>query len=65
MNTTPFRILFRQFLFRIVDLEVLSAHAQGDATKLLGQFTALLVFLSVVLSLLAMTWVRSTPFLRA
>jgi hypothetical protein len=26
-----FRVLYRQFLFRVFDLEVLSAHAQGDA----------------------------------
>ncbi len=31
----------------MVDLEVLSAHAQGDANKLLGRFAALLVFISV------------------
>ena len=41
------RVLYRQFLFRVFDLEVLSAHAQGDANKLLGQFAALLVFVSV------------------
>lgn len=49
----PFRILYRQFLFRIVDLEVLSAQAHGDAKKLLGEFAALLVFVSASLSLLA------------
>lgn len=43
-----FRVLYRQFLFRVVDLEVLSAHALGDANKLLGQFAALLVLFSVV-----------------
>ncbi len=42
-----FRVLYREFLFRVVDLEVLSAHAQGDANKLLGQFAALLIFISV------------------
>ena len=42
-----FRVLFREFLFRLVDLELLSAHAQGDASWLLGQFAALLVFLSI------------------
>jgi hypothetical protein len=45
-----FRVLRREFLFRIVDLEVLSAHALGDATKLLGQFAALLILISVVFS---------------
>jgi CubicO group peptidase (beta-lactamase class C family) len=48
------RVLYRQFLFRVFDLEVLSAHAQGDANKLLGQFAALLVFVSVSVSLGAM-----------
>jgi hypothetical protein len=51
MNTLQLRVLYRQFLFRVFDLEVLSAHAQGDAHKLLGQFAALLVFVSVTLSL--------------
>ena len=33
----------------MVDLEVLSAHAQGDVNKLLGQFAALLSFSAVML----------------
>src|SRR5271165_6008109 len=45
-----FRILYREFLFRIVDLELLSAHAQGDVNKLLGQFAALLIFVSLIFS---------------
>jgi CubicO group peptidase (beta-lactamase class C family) len=45
-----FRVLYRQFLFRLVDLEVLSAHAEGDARKLLGRFASLLVFVSVVIA---------------
>src|SRR5580692_6822011 len=48
MNTKlQLRVLFRQFLFRVFDLEVLSAQAQGDANRLLGQFAGLLVFVSV------------------
>jgi hypothetical protein len=47
MNEPQWRVLYRQFLFRVFDLEVLSAHAQGDANKLLGQFAALLIFISV------------------
>lgn len=43
-----FRVLFRQFLFRIFDLEVLSARAQGDSQRLLGQFAALLLFISLM-----------------
>jgi hypothetical protein len=45
-----FRVLRRQFLFRVVDVEALSAHALGDANKLLGQFVALLFFISICLS---------------
>ncbi len=45
-----FQVLYRQFLFRMVDLELLSAHAQGDTNKLLGQFASLLIFISVGLA---------------
>ena len=48
MRRRQLNVLYRQFLFRIVDLDVLSPDAQGDATKLLGQFAALLVFLSIL-----------------
>jgi CubicO group peptidase (beta-lactamase class C family) len=54
------RVLYRQFLFRVFDLEVLSAHAQGDASKLLGQFAALLVFVSVSITLGAMLFSEPT-----
>ena len=46
MRNLPFRVLFREFLFRIVDLELLAP--KGDMSKLLGQFAALLIFLSLV-----------------
>ena len=42
------RVLHREFLFRIVDRELLSTHAQGDMSKLLIQFAALLIFVSLV-----------------
>lgn len=45
MNRLQFRILFREFLFRVVDLELLAP--QGDISKLLGQFAALLLFVSL------------------
>lgn len=45
-----FRVLYRQFLFRVVDLEILSADALGDANKLLGQFAALLILVSIIWS---------------
>ena len=51
-----FRILYRKFLFRIVDLELLSAHAKGDSRTLLGQLASLLIFCSVVLSVVAAIW---------
>ena len=51
MNQRQLRVLYRQFLFRVFDLKVLSAHAQGDVNKLLGQFAALLVFISISVSL--------------
>ncbi len=47
MEKQQFRVLYRQFLFRMVDLELLSADALGDSNKLLGQFAALLIFVSV------------------
>jgi hypothetical protein len=40
-----FRVLYRQFLLRVVDLELLAP--QGDITKLLGQFVALLAIVSL------------------
>jgi CubicO group peptidase (beta-lactamase class C family) len=53
MTKQQFRVLYREFLFRMVDLEVLSAHALGDVNKLLGQFAALLTFISLLLSITA------------
>jgi hypothetical protein len=51
MTKLQFRILYREFLFRVVDLELLSSHAQGDASKILGQFAALLVLLGSLFAL--------------
>ena len=42
------RVLHREFLFRVVDRELLSTHAQGDMSKLLIQFAALLIFVSLM-----------------
>jgi CubicO group peptidase (beta-lactamase class C family) len=50
MKQTQFRILFRQFLFRMVDVELLSADARGNMTKLFGQFASLLVFIGIGLT---------------
>jgi len=52
MTKIQFRVLYREFLFRVVDLELLAP--QGDIAKLLGQFAAVLLFLSVNLSVRAM-----------
>ena len=49
MRDTQFRVLYRQFLFRMVDIELLSADAKGDMGKLFGQFAALLIFVSISL----------------
>ncbi len=48
MTRTQFRVLYREFLFRMVDLEILAARA--DMTKLLAQFAALLAAFSLMLS---------------
>lgn len=50
MSKRQFRVLYRDFLRRIVDIEVLSLHAGGDAGTLLGQVISLLIFLSVLFS---------------
>lgn len=52
MTKIQFRVLFREFLFRVVDLELLAP--QGDIAKLLGQFGAALLFLSFALAYRAM-----------
>ncbi len=49
MNQQQFRVLYREFLFRMVDLEVLSA--QGDIKDLLGQFGSILVYFSAMIAL--------------
>src|SRR5215831_7990797 len=63
MNKLQFRVLYREFLFRIVDLEILAP--EGDATKLLGQFGGLLIFVSWWLSFFAgvMASARNNPLI--
>src|ERR1017187_8191714 len=46
MKNRQFRVLLREVLFRMVDLEMLAP--KGDMSKLLGQFAALLIFVSLV-----------------
>jgi hypothetical protein len=50
-----FLVLFRTFLFRVVDLELLSADA--DTTRLLGQFAAMFAGLSYLFTF----WLVFTP----
>ena len=61
MVNRPFRILYRDFLFRIVDRETLSTYAKGDASQLLLQIVALLAFLSVVFSIPAFAVDAAAP----
>lgn len=49
MNTQQqFRVLYRQFLFRLMDVELLASSSGGDANKMFGQFAAMLVFGSLL-----------------
>ena len=59
MTKLQFRVLYRQFLFRIVDPELLSGSAQGDMNTLLGQFAALLVVVSLLFAGLALPFIDS------
>jgi hypothetical protein len=46
---SQFRVLYRQFLFRAVDLELISK--QADSSTLIGQFASLPIFVSMILTL--------------
>ena len=63
---SPFRVLYRLFLFRLVDVELLAANARGDSNKLLGQIAALLIFISIAFAWMAgaMTGDYSAPMLK-
>jgi pimeloyl-ACP methyl ester carboxylesterase len=50
LERQQFRVLYRDFLRRMIDLELLSAH--GDVQRLLGQFGALLAAGSAVMALI-------------
>jgi len=51
MRKRQFHVLYREFLFRMVDVEALSSYAQGDSNKLLGRFASLLIFASLLFSI--------------
>jgi CubicO group peptidase (beta-lactamase class C family) len=57
--TTEFRILYREFLFRIIDLELLAPG--GDMSRLLAQFIALLLIMSLWVMLPAATVAGGPP----
>jgi hypothetical protein len=65
-----FRILYRDFLFRIVDLELLAS--RGDAQRLLAQFAALLAAFSFTFTiyfvprygLSRLPWEKLSSFIR-
>jgi hypothetical protein len=53
-----FRVLYRQFLLRVVDLEALSIEA--DIPRFLGQFAGILIFISLVQAIGAL-WTPPPP----
>ena len=55
MGNRQFHVLYRQFLFQMVDREVLSTHALGDANKLLGNFAATLIWISIPFAVMALS----------
>ena len=63
MLTRQFSILYREFLFRIVDRELLSTYAKGDASQLMLQIAALLVFMSVCVSVPSLSFSADAPVL--
>jgi CubicO group peptidase (beta-lactamase class C family) len=54
MAKRQFHVLYRDFLRRLIDVELLSIHARGDASTLFGQFVSLLIFLSLLFSVPAL-----------
>ena len=58
MRTLQFRTLYRVFLLRVVDLELLSADA--DPTKLIGQFATIFATVSLFFTLPALLMLTGT-----
>jgi len=54
-----FRVLYRQFLLRVIDLEALSIEA--DIPRFIGQFAGVLIFISVVSALKALSLPDAPP----
>src|SRR4029077_8859597 len=66
MTRKQFDVLYREFLFRIVDRELLSQYAKGDMSQLLLQLVTLMVFLSALFSLPALPYLnldRNVPLI--
>jgi hypothetical protein len=61
MTRTQFRVLYREFLFRVVDRELLSTYAQGDVSRLLLRFVSLLIFMGLIYAGPAANIPRTTP----
>ncbi len=60
MTNTPFKVLWRELLFRTVDVELLSS--QGDPGKLLRQIAMLLMLFSFWVSTVAYHYARCPAF---
>jgi CubicO group peptidase (beta-lactamase class C family) len=59
MIRVQFRVLYREFLFRIIDLDLLAP--EGDMSRLLGQFAALLVIVSMWVMVPAVAMAAGAP----
>jgi CubicO group peptidase (beta-lactamase class C family) len=59
MTRLQFRVLYREFLFRLIDLDGLAADALGGAGKLFGQFATILILIGISLALIAIVLVSA------
>ncbi len=59
MSSVQFRVLYREFLLRVIDLDLIAP--QGDMSKLLGQFAAILLIVSLWLTPVALSVAGSQP----
>jgi len=59
MSRLQFRVLYREFLFRIIDLDLLAP--EGDMSRLLGQFASVLVIVSLWIMLPALATAAMAP----
>src|ERR1700722_4929389 len=55
----PFRVLYRHFVLRVVDLEVLSIEA--DVAGFIGQFAGVLIMVSIVHAFVAVIYFLVVP----